>query len=135
MNGFDAEGRKTGPWQEDDPHGGVITGSYLAGERQGAWLHHFRDGAVRSECHYDAGKLTGECVWYRQTGGLLQKGAFLDDEKHGFWQRFTAAGALLDEGAFDRGRKTGIWTQYAADGTVTKVTNHRAVSSEGTTPP
>ena len=125
MNQFDAEGRKSGPWEEDDPHGGVISGDYVDGVREGLWVHHFRDGAVRSECHYDAGELTGECVQYRQTGGLLHKGAFLQGEKHGFWQRWSNAGDLLDEGSFDRGKKSGVWTQYAPDRTVRKTTNHR----------
>ena len=103
-----------------------MRGSYVAGQRQGEWIHTFADGRVRSECHYDAGKLTGECTWYRATGGLLQKGGFLDDEKHGFWQRWSAAGNLLDEGTFDRGHKTGEWIAYNADGTVRKRTTHRA---------
>lgn len=125
MNELDAAGRKTGQWEEDDPHGGVIAGEYVAGEREGLWRHHFTNGAVRSECHYESGDLTGECVWFRQTGGLLQKGSFLNGEKHGFWQRWSSDGALIDEGHFDQGKKTGAWTQYAPDGTIRKTMNYR----------
>ena len=124
-NELDAEGRKCGFWEEEDPHGGIISGEYAAGEREGLWTHHFADGRVRSECHYDSGAMTGECVWYRSTGGLLQKGGFLADEKHGFWQRWTADGVPIDEGHFDRGTKSGAWTYYAPDGSVKKVTNHK----------
>ncbi|MEP6478369.1 MAG: hypothetical protein ABJB03_03175 [Rhodoglobus sp.] len=126
MNALDAAGLKTGPWQEPDPHGGTVAGNYVAGQKHGAWVHHFADGRVRSEFRYDAGKLTGECTWYRATGGLLQKGGFLNDEKHGFWQRWTAAGDLLDEGNFDHGKKTGEWVVYNPDGSAKKRTNHRA---------
>jgi len=124
-NSVDGQGRKSGFWEEDDPHGGIISGNYLDGEREGLWKHHFRDGSVRSECHYESGALTGECIWYRQSGGLLQKGGFLDGEKHGFWQRWTTTGTLIDEGPFDRGAKSGTWTYYAPDGSVKKTTNHR----------
>jgi len=125
-NRLDDAGRKVGIWEEEDPHGGMTTGEYVDGERSGRWLHHFRDGAVRSDCHYDRGVLQGDCVWYRQTGGLLQKGGFLDGEKHGFWQKWTNAGVLIDEGSFDRGKKSGPWTYYASDGSVKKTSNHRA---------
>lgn len=128
MNEHDGAGRKTGFWEEPDPHGGMISGDYLAGRREGLWRHRFADGAVRSESHYVDGELNGDCVWYRQTGGLLQKGGFLRDEKHGFWQRWSAAGALIDEGQFDRGAKSGTWTSYNPDGSVKKTTNHRSRS-------
>lgn len=74
---------------------------------------------------YVAGSLTGPVTWYRATGGLLQRGGFLDGEKHGFWQRWNAAGAIIDEGAFDHGSKTGSWTFLNLDGTVKRTTLHR----------
>lgn len=122
---LDDEGRKTGFWEESDPHGGIISGEYVAGERHGMWRHHFRDGSVRAEFHYEHGQQTGECVWSRQGGGLLQTGGFLDGEKHGAWKRWTSAGVLVDEGHFDRGAKSGTWTYYAPDGGIKKTTNHR----------
>lgn len=124
MNQLDKHGLKAGRWEEPDPHGGIVTGSYIADERQGKWVHKFADGRVRSAFHYDTGKLTGECTWYRATGGLLQKGTFLNDLKHGLWQRWTAAGDLLDEGHFDRGTKIGEWIVYNPDGSVKKRSNH-----------
>ncbi len=125
MNELDAAGHRTGPWEEPDPHGGVISGSYVDGERDGPWKHHFADGRVRSEMEYSAGSLTGPVTWYRATGGLLQKGSFVGDEKDGFWQRWTADGVLIDEGHFDRGTKTGEWMYYAPDGSVKKTTVHK----------
>ena len=121
----DAQGRRHGPWREFDPHGGDIAGEYVHGVRNGAWRHYFADGRVRSEMHYEGGELTGPATWHRATGGLLQRGAFLDGKKHGRWTRWNAAGTLIDEGEFVRGVKTGEWTYYHPDGTVKKVTQHR----------
>lgn len=104
-NGYDDEGRKTGPWSEADPHGGTITGEYVDGERHGVWRHYFASGSLRSEGEYRRGALHGSWVWCRATGGLLQRGGFLDDEKHGLWERWTADGSPLDATQWDRGKK------------------------------
>ncbi len=126
MSERDAAGRKQGHWQEEDPHGGMIEGEYVDDKRHGLWTHHFTDGGVRSQCHYEAHALSGEAIWYRQGGGLMQKGGFLRDEKHGYWQRWTATGALIDEGTWEHGTKTGEWTYYNPDGSVKKKTTHRS---------
>ncbi len=97
----------------------------MEGERSGTWTHHFADGRVRSVCEYVAGSLTGPVTWYRSTGGLLQKGGFIDEAKHGFWQRWSAAGTLIDEGEYHHGAKTGTWTYYNPDGSVKRTTEHR----------
>jgi antitoxin component YwqK of YwqJK toxin-antitoxin module len=89
-------------------------------------VHRFADGPVRSEFVYVAGELSGQVTWYRATGGLLQKGAFVNDEKHGFWQRWTASGVLIDEGEYDHGAKVGEWVYYAPDGSVKKRAVHKA---------
>lgn len=128
MNLLDENGRKTALWEESDPHGGGISGYYIAGERSGLWRHYFQDGALRSEAHYEDGKLNGDCIWYRQTGGLLQKGGFLSGDKHGLWQRWTKSGVPIDEGTFDRGVKSGLWTYYNQDGSIKKTTKHRGPS-------
>lgn len=101
----DAEGRKTGPWTEPDPHGGVMAGEYVAGERHGTWRHLRADGAVRSEGDYDSGELHGTWTWYRADGGLLQRGAFDRGEKHGRWERWDAAGRRSDAGTWEHGRR------------------------------
>ncbi|MDD1476164.1 toxin-antitoxin system YwqK family antitoxin [Arthrobacter sp. H16F315] len=81
---------------------------------------YFRSGQVKAEAGYRGGQLDGDCVWYREGGGLLQKGAFRDGQQDGFWQRWHRSGELLDEGSFDVGRKTGEWITYSPDGTETK---------------
>jgi antitoxin component YwqK of YwqJK toxin-antitoxin module len=104
-NGHDDEGRKTGRWSETDPHGGIVTGEYVEGERQGIWRHYFANGMLRSEGAYERGKLHGPWVWYRATGGLLQRGGFFEDQKHGLWERWNADGSPLDTTEWDRGKK------------------------------
>ncbi len=124
-NRVDRFGQKIGQWTEADSHGGVMTGEYVKGERQGVWRHYFVDGPVRSEGTYDKGVVDGAWTWYRSTGGLLQRGGFLDSEKHGLWERWDADGNLIDQGTWDHGKKTGEWTSYNPDGTVKGTTTHR----------
>jgi antitoxin component YwqK of YwqJK toxin-antitoxin module len=101
----DAAGRKTGLWTDADPHGGVMTGEYVDGRRQGTWRHFGADGRLRSEGEFDGGDLHGAWTWYRVTGGLLQRGSFDRGEKHGRWERWSSAGAPLDAGTWDHGRR------------------------------
>jgi antitoxin component YwqK of YwqJK toxin-antitoxin module len=104
-NAFDNAGRKTGPWSEADPHGGVMRGTHLEGERHGTWRHFFADGRLRAEGTYDRGVLYGAWTWYRATGGLLQKGSFDQGEKHGIWERWDANGSFLDATTWNHGKK------------------------------
>ncbi|GAA4287955.1 hypothetical protein [Georgenia daeguensis] len=124
-NAVDGQGRKVGDWTEPDPHGGVMVGEYVDGERHGAWRHLAADGRLRSEGGYAAGALDGPWVWYRASGALMQRGGFSRGEKHGRWERWNPQGALIDSGEFDNGRKVGEWTVYNPDGSVRRTTNHR----------
>jgi antitoxin component YwqK of YwqJK toxin-antitoxin module len=121
----DAQGRKTGMWTEPDPHGGVMVGEYVEGERHGVWRHYFADGTLRAEGGFEHGKVHGEWVWYRSSGGVMQRGGFDHDQKHGTWTRWNAAGQLIDSGDYDNGKKAGEWTTYNPDGTVKRTVTHR----------
>ncbi len=123
-NALDEQGRRTGHWTEPDPHGGVMVGEYLEGQRHGLWQHYSSDGRLRSEGPYDHGTLHGTWTWYRANGVLLQRGDFDDDVKHGRWERWDAQGHPLDTGEYDHGRKAGDWTTYNPDGTVKAVKRH-----------
>lgn len=120
-NALDDDGRKIDRWTEPDPHGGVMVGDYLEGERHGTWRHHSLDGRLRSEGPYEHGVLQGTWTWYRANGKLLQRGDIDRGVKHGRWD---AQGRPLDAGDYDQGRKAGEWTTYNPDGTVKSVKNH-----------
>lgn len=125
-NALDDQGRKTGRWSESDPHGGVIVGDYLDGERHGTWRHYSLDGRLRSEGPYEHGALHGTWTWYRANGALMQRGGIDHDVKHGRWERWDAQGRPLDAGDYDQGRKAGEWTTFSPDGTAKAVKRHRA---------
>jgi antitoxin component YwqK of YwqJK toxin-antitoxin module len=124
-NARDSKGRKNGLWRESDPHGGEAVGTYRGDRREGLWRHYFRDGTVRSESIYHDGVLDGACVWYRATGGLLQKGSFDKGQKSGLWERWSPEGNLIDRGDRIGGKKTGEWQYFNADGSIERTTNHR----------
>ena len=67
MNETDAAGRRTGAWEEPDPHGGTMHGEYVDGQRHGRWEHRFVDGRVRSEMTYEAGAIAGPVTWSKQS--------------------------------------------------------------------
>jgi antitoxin component YwqK of YwqJK toxin-antitoxin module len=41
-----------------------------AGVRGGMWRHHFSDGSVRSESHFDRGTKSGTATYYAPDGGI-----------------------------------------------------------------
>ena len=95
-------------------------GEYLDGDRHGRWIFYYRNGLPKADVGYDHGQLDGDCTWYRDSGGLLQKGIFAKGQQVGFWQRWHSTGAVMDEGSYDAGRKTGQWVTYSPDGSIAK---------------
>jgi len=73
-NELDRRGQKVGMWTEEDSHGGVMTGEYVEGRRQGVWRHSFVDGSVRSKGTYNKGVVDGGWTWYPSTGGSFSVG-------------------------------------------------------------
>lgn len=102
----DAQGRKTGLWTDPDPHGGVMVGEYVEGERQGTWRHFCTDGRLRAEGGFDDGTVHGEWVWYRSSGGIMQRGGFDHGRKHGTWTRWNAAGEMIDRGDYGADKRS-----------------------------
>lgn len=71
------------------------------------------------------GRKQGQWTEPDSHGGVMV-GAYVDDARDGEWTRWSPKGDLLDRGTFDAGRKVGEWTVFNADGSVKKVTKHRA---------
>ena len=42
----------------------------------------------KAEGQFADGQFTGDWVWWRENGELLQKGAFVNGQQHGYWQRW-----------------------------------------------
>ncbi|MCN0152043.1 toxin-antitoxin system YwqK family antitoxin [Salinispora arenicola] len=122
----DARGRKTGLWTDPDPHGGVMVGEYVEGERQGTWRHFSADGRLRAEGGFDKGTVHGEWVWHRSSGEIMQRGGFDHGRKHGTWTRWNTAGEMVDRGDYANDKKVGEWTTFNPDGTVKRTVTHRA---------
>ncbi|WJL95356.1 hypothetical protein QSU92_15670 [Microbacterium sp. ET2] len=125
-NATDDAGRKTGPWTDPDPHGGVMIGSYVDGARDGVWRHLSSDGRLRASGGFSGGELDGEWRWYRSDGAPMQRGAFHRGRKTGTWERWDAAGRAIDRGDYRDDRKVGEWLRFGPDGEVSKTTRHTA---------
>ncbi|WP_461164199.1 toxin-antitoxin system YwqK family antitoxin [Arthrobacter sp. R4-81] len=50
------------------------TGDYVDSERRGRWKFYYRNGQLKADVGYSGGQLDGPCIWYREGGGLLQRG-------------------------------------------------------------
>lgn len=117
---YDRKGRLDGPytlWRTRRvPR---VQGTYVAGERDGAWVWTDRGGNKEKEGTYAAGKRTG--AWSEWQGGKLElSGAYVDDKPDG------------DFISFDwRGRELGRYTMTAGTGTaVTFYGNKKPASKQ-----
>jgi len=60
MNETDAQGRRTGPWEERFTNGTLSgSGNYEDGEKHGQWAYWFRNGRLKATGGYANGQLTG----------------------------------------------------------------------------
>lgn len=140
INRYNAEGRKTGIWQELHTNGRIKEeGNYTNGLRNGVFKFYNKKGELEKVEKYENGVLaTGDNETaildirkeLNDDGTVKSMGSYKEGKKHGVFREFDAkgnisAGFVYDEdtkageGLMDTlGRKQGMWKWYYPDGTV-----------------
>ena len=60
---------------------------------------------------------------FYDNGNPRFKGAYKNNEMHGFWEFFRKDGSLMRSGSFDEGTQTGVWKTFDRIGKLVKETN------------
>jgi antitoxin component YwqK of YwqJK toxin-antitoxin module len=59
---------------------------------------------------------------FYDNGNPRFKGAYLNNEMHGFWEFFRKDGSLMRSGSFDQGKQAGVWKTFDRTGKLVKET-------------
>ena len=67
-------------------------------------------------------KKSGEFVEYYKNGGVKAEGKYKAGKLNGLWEFYRIDGSVMRTGYFKNGEQSGTWTTYSSTGRVVKVT-------------
>jgi hypothetical protein len=89
------------------PDGTRGDGTYVHGERDGAWEVRFADGTLKVRGTYKAGVMVGEWIRYWSTGKPGIRGVYRNGRRTGAWTFWTSRGAFDRVDSYVDGKKVG----------------------------
>ena len=121
--GFYKNNKKVGDWMYYYENGNIEQiGKYDSkGRAQGNWEWYYacktncpsNKGILKKQEYYDNNRLEGDFVEYNDSGKVITKGQFIDNEKEGKWilEYFD----YREEGNYRYGKRHGEWKHYYLD--------------------
>lgn len=88
-------------------NGNLYTGTYTA---------YFDSGKKKSVIEIVAGRANGKAIYFYETGAIMEKGSFVNNEKDGEWLRWDEAGQKIAEAVYANGKKDGTWYVWDSNG-------------------
>lgn len=85
-------------------------------QKDSLWVTFAFDGTKLEEVTYVAGQRQGAYVMYYPNGKVMERGTYLDDAKTGTWVRYRETGAKERMSSYRAGRLEGKWTEFDEDG-------------------
>lgn len=102
------DNQRAGHWQIWHDNGQLESeGDYLNGAKNGTWKRWDEHGQAAGEESYQNGKKNGPWINRYAGNGYTEKGAFLDDEKHGVWE-LTKEGKTKTLTTYAYGERSGL---------------------------
>lgn len=78
--------------------------------------HHYEDGTLRAETHWEHGKKNGAYRRYDPEGRLYEEGLYQNDELAGLIRQYYSNGRLKGEVNHAGGKKNGVFRTYYESG-------------------
>ncbi len=82
----------------------------------GKFVQFSDDEQTKKVYHFNHGILTGEFLICTLNGDLLEKGNYMDGQKHGKWTNWSLAGIKTGEVKFNYGQRDGKWQIWDENG-------------------
>ena len=82
----------------------------------GRYIQKIEDQQIVKVLHFKKGILQGDFAIYTMSGSLIEKGNYLDGQKHGKWMTWSEDGIKTSEVSFNYGQRDGKWQIWDADG-------------------
>jgi antitoxin component YwqK of YwqJK toxin-antitoxin module len=98
---------------------GLETGSFKKGEKNGKWIHFYKNGQLFVKGNYKDGKREdGLWEFFYENGQLLWKGNYQDGKDDGLWEFYHKNGQLQGKGNYKDGKPDGLWEYFNEDGSL-----------------
>ncbi|MCH2233610.1 MAG: hypothetical protein MK078_05095 [Crocinitomicaceae bacterium] len=115
VNQKDSQGRKQGVWKKFHANSGAMryTGTFKDDKPVGKFLYYYETGQLQTVMIYRKDG-SSYCEMYHQSGKIMSKGKYVDQEKDSLWYFFDDRGVLSYQETYKAGKLDGQRVVYYA---------------------
>lgn len=121
INKIDKDGKKQGRWIKNYPDGNIMyEGFFRDNKPEGEFRRYYEDKNLKSIMVYTNNGAEANATIYYPNGYIAAKGKYVNQEKEGKWQFFSALnnGTLISEEEYLNGKKHGVCLKFYPDSTI-----------------
>ncbi len=127
VNQTDAQGRKQGFWIKRNPDKSILyEGSFKDDHPVGELKRYYGDKTLKSVLNFSSNGKEATALLYHPNGNLASKGKYVDQEKEGKWQFFSAIvkNYLISEEMYSHNLRNGLTVRFYPDSTIAEKMNY-----------
>jgi antitoxin component YwqK of YwqJK toxin-antitoxin module len=114
LNRIDAKGKKQGYWKKYDKEILIYEGRFMNDVPVGEFKYYHINGNLKSISLFLNGTHKVKTTLYDETGKKSAEGLFVDQQKDGIWNYYSANNYKIKEESYKNGVKDGSWKTYSA---------------------
>lgn len=114
VNQTDSKGRKQGVWQKNYPNSRALEykGQFKDGIPVGKFTYYYPSTKVKAVIVHDAGGKRSVAQLYHESGVIMGKGIYRNQEKDSVWEYYGPSGRLSTKETYSKGILNGNTTIY-----------------------
>jgi antitoxin component YwqK of YwqJK toxin-antitoxin module len=127
VNQTDPQGRKQGHWIKRNPDQTIIYDGYFKDDKPtGEFRRYYEDKTLKSVLNFSSNGKEASAVLYHQNGNIASKGKYVNQQKEGKWQFFSAIikDCLISEETYSHNLRNGLSVKYYPDSTIAEKINY-----------
>jgi len=116
VNQLDTQGRKQGFWTKKDGQGRLLYQATFKDDQPVGEMKRFHpNGKIKAVIDFVEGSEVSEATLFDETGPMIAKGKYLDQEKTGEWSYFKD-GKIISTENYENGEKNGLSKKWFSTG-------------------
>jgi antitoxin component YwqK of YwqJK toxin-antitoxin module len=127
LNQTDPQGRKQGHWIKRAPNKTIIYDGYFKDDKPaGEFRRYYENDTLKSVLNFSNNGKEASAVLYHPNGFLASKGKYVNQQKEGKWQFFSAIkrNYLISEETYLHNLRNGLTIVYYPDSTIAEKINY-----------